>query len=130
MNKRQSISVAGLKHGNNPLPIASRVGNFIATSGIPGINRHTGDLPGTVEEQIPLMFDNLKAVIEAAGGSAETILKVTLFVKDTACREAINESWVKLFPSEDSRPARHVLQYDLSHGMQIQCEALALTLEN
>lgn len=125
--ERQSIYLEGHAHGSLPIPAASRVGNLIATGGVRGVDRETGEMSADVETQTGNMFDNLVAIVEAGGGSAATILKVTVFVKSTEARAALNPAWVAQFPDPDCRPARHVVDNPaLGGGMLVQCEALAL----
>lgn len=126
---RRSIEVEGLAHGSLPIPVGSRVGHLIATSGIRGVDPATGELPASVAEQARLMFDNLRRVVEAAGGTAETILKVTVFAADRAHRTAVDPEWLRLFPDASSRPARHLQVTALPGGMALQCEALAVAEE-
>lgn len=126
MTARHSIHVAGLEHGKLPIPNASRIGPFIATGGIRGVDPKTRVMPDDVAGQTALMFANLRAIIEAAGASCDDILKLTIWIADPAAREAINVEWLKVFPDEHSRPARHILSYELPAGMLVQCEALAV----
>jgi 2-iminobutanoate/2-iminopropanoate deaminase len=123
---RRSIEVEGLSHGHLPIPVASRVGAFVATGGIGGLNPQTNHLPEDLQGQVRLMFTNLRSIVTAAGASCETILKLTVWVRTADARPLINAEWIKMFPDPGSRPARHILNYDLPGGMLVQCEALAI----
>jgi 2-iminobutanoate/2-iminopropanoate deaminase len=125
---RISVEVAGLGHAGLPIPAASRIGPFVATGGIRGVDRRTGMMPEDLPGQVDLMFANLRTIVEAAGASCEQILKLTIWIASGAARAAINEGWLAMFPDEHSRPARHILLYELGGGMLVQCEALAVTL--
>jgi 2-iminobutanoate/2-iminopropanoate deaminase len=122
---RRSIHVAGLDHGALPIPAASRIGPLIATGGVRGVDRKTGTIPSDVGAQARLMFENLVAIIEAAGGTPQDIVKVTVYVDVPEARAAVNTEWLKWFPDAGSRPARHTLNYELGGGMLVQCDALA-----
>lgn len=127
---RQSINVPGLGHGTIPIPAASRVGNLIATGGVRGVNPVTGEMPPSVTEQVERMFDNLRSILEAAGGSMETLLKLTIYIKVAEARPAINPAWLRYFPDAARRPARHIIENErLGGGMLVQCEALAVTTD-
>ncbi len=127
---RRSFGVPGLGHGDNPVPVAARVGGLIATGGIRGVNRETGQMPEDVAGQARLMVANLIAAVEAAGGSADTILKVTIHLKSAETRSEINPAWVECFPDPDRRPSRQVLIYaDLAGKVRVQCDALAVALK-
>lgn len=123
---RRSIEAEGLGHGGLPIPTASRIGRFVATGGIRGVDPRTGTMPESVDEQAAAMFDNLRRVVEAAGGTPSDILKVTVWISDPEGRAALNGPWQELFPDAASRPARHVLIYDLPAGMRVQCDALVV----
>ncbi len=123
---RRSVEVDGLSHGALPIPVASRIGQVIATGGIRGVDPATGIMPEDVGQQAMLMFDNLRRAVEAAGASADSILKVTIWIATADARTALNPPWLALFPDPASRPARHILSYDLPGGMLVQCDALAV----
>lgn len=128
--ERRSIEVSGHAHGSLPIPAASRVGPFIATGGVRGVDRATGEMPDDGASQIANMFANLAAIISAGGGSEETILKITIFVKTPEMRRLINPAWIDHYPDPARRPARHVVDNPaLGGGMLVQCEALAVALE-
>jgi 2-iminobutanoate/2-iminopropanoate deaminase len=127
---RRSIEVQGLSHGHLPIPVASRVGTFVATGGIGGLNPQTNQLPQELQEQVSLMFSNLRSVVIAAGASCETIVKLTVWVRTADARPMINAEWIKMFPDPGSRPARHILNYDLPGGMLVQCEAFAIASQD
>ena len=126
MSDRRSIVVDGLDHGTNPIPAASRIGPFIATGGVRGVDPATGEMPADAAAQVSLMFANLEAILRASGAGFEDVLKVTVWLATPDARPAINEAWVRAFPDPASRPARHILNYALGHGMLVQCDALAV----
>ncbi len=123
---RRSIEIEGFGHGQLPIPAASRVGPLVITGGVSGLDRATGTIPDDVREQAQLMFANLAAIIEEAGGGLESIARMTVYVKVAEARAAVNEEWVKAFPFPESRPARHTLVNEhLPANMLIQCDATA-----
>ncbi len=125
--KRTSIEVEGFSHGANPIPAASRVGNIVMTGGISGQDPATGKVPDDAKAQVALAFANLEKIIAAAGGSVENIVKVGVSVKTLELRDEVNAQWLKMFPDEHSRPARHVTKYDNFGGaVAIQLEAYAV----
>jgi len=73
------------------------------------------------------MFENVRRVIGAAGGSPEDIVKMTVWITDRALRPILNKHWIEMFPDANSRPARHtVTSRDFMPPMQIQCDLLAV----
>jgi enamine deaminase RidA (YjgF/YER057c/UK114 family) len=130
MSKRRSIEIPGLRH-ENPIPLASQIGPFLATSGVFGKDPATGAIPPDIESQCALMFANLRLILAAAGGSPEDIIKMTFWVKDKALRPHVNKEWLAMFPDEHSRPARHsLLNADLPGAALVQCEFLAIINES
>ena len=123
---RRSIEVPGLHHGGLPIPQACVVGNLLASSGISPVDPGTGAVPLGTEEQVELVFANLRRVLDAAGGRPEDVAKCTVFVRDKAIRPLVDKYWTETFPDEASRPARHTLRTDLTGPLQIQLEIIAL----
>lgn len=123
---RCSIDVEGLSHPGIPIPVASRVGNIIASGGIRGVDRESGVMPADAAGQIELMFANVLAIADAAGVCADHIVKMTVWVTSREITPHINEQWLRHFPDSASRPARHLLAYDLPGGMLAQCDFLAV----
>jgi len=73
------------------------------------------------------MFANVRRVMEAAGGSVEDIIKLVVWAKDKAFKEAVNKEWLAMFPDAHSRPARHTMLYNgFSGNTLIQCEIVAV----
>jgi 2-iminobutanoate/2-iminopropanoate deaminase len=129
MDKRRSIDVAGVKHVN-PIPSASRRGPLVASGAISGADPATGKVPADFDEQCRLMFENVRRVMAAAGGSPDDIVKMTVWIRDRSLRETMNRHWVAMFPDPASRPARHTqTSHDLAPPMQVQCDVLAVLEE-
>lgn len=60
------------------------------TSGQLGIDPATGELPQDFTAQARQAFENLKAIIEAAGGSMSNVMKITIFLTDMSNFLAVN----------------------------------------
>lgn len=125
MAKRQSIDIEGVHHGA-PIPMASKVGNMLYSSGIFGTDPKTGKTPETVEAQAEQAFENLRSLLKAAGGTPENVIYVTVYMKDRGQRDAVNKPWVKMFPDEHSRPARHAIETALPGGNFLQLQVVAV----
>src|SRR4051794_40794895 len=69
---RKSFEIPPVKH-NAPIPMASRIGNFLYTSGVMGADPATGQLPSTVEEQAANCFKNQATVLEKAGAKPSDV---------------------------------------------------------
>ncbi len=124
--KRRSIEIPGFQH-EHPIPAASRIGPFVVSGGISGKDPKTGQMADSIEEQCALVFTHMRHIIEAASGTPEDILKVTVWLKDGAHRKHVNQEWLRMFPDAGSRPARHTfIGQELPGNMLIQCEFWAV----
>ncbi|MGH7082971.1 MAG: RidA family protein [Acetobacteraceae bacterium] len=126
MSKRRSIEVEGFSHGKTPIPAGSRIVNFVVSGGIMGIDTATGKMCEGLEAQCAAMFANVRRFMEAAGGSPDDIIKMTLWVHDRSARTIIDPHWTTMCPDAMARPARHTLVYQLPDPMLVQCEVLAV----
>lgn len=109
-----------------PIPMGVRLGQLIVSSGIAGKDPSTGELPADPARQTELMFRNVRTLLKAGEAGIGDIARMTVYVKDIAYREHVNREWLKMFPDEHDRPARHTLVYDLRGGMLVQCELVAM----
>ena len=55
MAKRRNIEVPGLSH-TNPIPLATMIGPFLVSGGIPGRDPATGETGSDFDTQVVLMF--------------------------------------------------------------------------
>ena len=127
MAKRQVLEVPGVGHGNAPIPMGVKVGNMVFSSGVMGQDPATHAVPkDDPQRQAELMFQHVKTLVEVAGGTTDNIAHMTVFLKDNAYRDHINKEWLKMFPNEHDRPARHTLLWNLPGDMLVQCEIVAV----
>ena len=128
MHKRTTIEVPGIKH-DNPIPAACRIGPFLVSSVIAPKDSE-GKVPGDLDAQCAQAFANLRALMAAAGGTTEQIIKLTVWLKDRALRPHVNKFWLEMFPDPNSRPARHTFSApDLPEPQMIQLEVMAVLSE-
>ncbi|AEK72404.1 hypothetical protein GQS_02515 [Thermococcus sp. 4557] len=101
-------------------------GRLLFVSGQIPINPETGELvEGDIEEQARVAIENLLAVVEAAGGSAENVVKVTVYIRNMGDYARFNEVYNRYFSS--SKPARAVVEVsNLPKGVAVEIEAVAV----
>jgi 2-iminobutanoate/2-iminopropanoate deaminase len=121
---RTSVDVEGLHHGGAPIPQAALVGTLLLSSGINGMDPADGSIPEDPETQVALVFDNIRRILEAAGGNLGDVAKCTFFVRDRSLKAVIDEHWLKAFPDPANRPARHTLVQEMT-VQALQCEMVA-----
>jgi len=85
----------------------------------------TGQLvEGDIAAQTERVLQNLKAVLEACGASMESVLKVSVFLKDMADFPKMNEVYARYFTS--SPPARSTVQAArLPRDVSVEIDAIA-----
>ena len=123
--RRKSIHIGGFKHAN-PIPNACRIGNLLMSGVILGRDPVTDEMPKDIATQCANMFAHMKAIVEAGGGTTDDIIKMTVWLQDRTQRAPVNIEWIKMFPDEHSRPARHALQMDMDGGALVQCDFTAV----
>ena len=125
MTKRKSVEIEGMEHGA-PIPNGAVLGNFIFSSAISGKDPKNGVLPSDPDEQAEVLFRNLRTFMEKAGGTPDNIGHMTVFLKEEKYRDSINKAWLKMFPNEHDRPARHAVKADLRGQVLFQVEVIAV----
>ena len=83
------------------------VGNTVYLSGQIGLDPYSMELVEGIEAQIRRVFDNLKAVCEAAGGSLADIAKLNIFLTDLSHFQLVNQIMGEYFAQP--YPARAAL---------------------
>jgi len=100
---------------------------LVFTSGILPIRIKTAEkLPveSSMEEQMAVVFDNLKQVLAEAGSSVERVVKATVYIADGDNWGIVNQLYADFFGNH--RPARSIIPVkELHFGYKIELEAVA-----
>ena len=123
MNRR-AIYIQQFSH-QNPIPNAARIGQFVASGLIRGVDPATHKFPASLAEQCAYMFANIRHTVEAAGAHIDDIIKVTFWMSPLV-RGPINDEWTKMFPDADTRPARQIMEVPMEPGVLVQCDFIAV----
>ena len=108
-----------------PYAQATKANGFVFTSGQIALDPATGALvPGGIREQTVRICENLKAVLAAAGSSAEQVVKTTCFLADMADFAAFNEVYGQYFREKPARSC--VAVKTLPKGTLAEVEVIAL----
>ena len=91
-----------------PYSQAVRCGNLIFVSGQLPLDPKTGVLPEGIAAETRQVFENLKAVLEAAGSSLEKALRVTVYMKDLGEFAEMNRVYATYLL--ENPPARSTVQ--------------------
>lgn len=76
---------------------AVKVGNTVYISGQIGLDPATMQMVESIEAQIHRVFDNLKAVTEAAGGGMADIVKLNIYLTDLVHFSLVNTIMAEYF---------------------------------
>jgi reactive intermediate/imine deaminase len=102
---KQIISTQGAPAAIGTYSQAVKIDNrTVYLSGQIGLDPATMKMVEGIDAQIVRVFDNLKAVAEAAGGSLADIVKVNIYLTDLANFTKVNETMAKYF--SEPYPAR------------------------
>jgi len=127
MGRCKSIITPFYNHGNVPIPAASRLGPFICSGNISGFDHVHGEYPGTPAGQASRMFRNVHEILSAASATPDEILKMTVYLQNSCYRASVDAEWVKMFPDEESRPARQtIIDSSLPAERLMVCDIFAI----
>ena len=103
---------------------AVRAGNTLWVSGQIPLDPATQSLVGgDMEAQVRRVFDNLKAIVQAAGASFDDVVKVTVFLVDLAHFALVNKIMAEYF--REPYPARAAVGVaSLPRGAQVEMECI------
>ncbi|WP_343235008.1 RidA family protein [Streptomyces sp. SID10853] len=125
MPRRVSVHLPGFGHAN-PIPVASRIGPFLASGALTGRDPATGEMPQDIEAQCATVFTHVRALMAAVDGTTDDILKMTFRLAEYRDRTALNQEWTAMFPDPADRPARQVVAAQLDGGALVHCDLLAV----
>jgi reactive intermediate/imine deaminase len=103
---------------------AIQAGNLVFLSGqIPLVPATMEVVDGDFEARARQVFENLQAVAEAAGGSLNDIVKLTIFLTDLGNFATVNEVMESFF--EQPFPARAAIGVaSLPKGVDVEADAI------
>ena len=103
---------------------AVRVGNTIWVSGQIPLDPKTKELvTGDTEAQVRQVFENLKAIVSAAGASFDDVVKATVFLVDLSHFGLVNKVMAEYF--REPYPARAAVGVAaLPRGAQVEVECI------
>ena len=105
-----------------PYSQAVQVGNTIYTSGQIPLDPSTGEMiGGDITAQARRVFENLRAVIEAAGASFDDVARVGIYLTDLGNFAAVNAVMAEYF--REPYPARSTIGVaSLPRGAQVEVD--------
>jgi reactive intermediate/imine deaminase len=121
---KEAIQCEGAPSAIGTYSQAIRFGRFVFLSGQIPLDPVTMEIVGgDFEARARRVFDNLKAVTEAAGGDLDQILKLTVYLTDLDNFATVNNVMADYF--DEPYPARAALGVaSLPKGADIEAEAI------
>ena len=108
-----------------PYSQAIIVNNMVYSSGQIPLTPEGEMVKGDIQAQTHQVFQNLKAVLDAAGASLDTVVKTTVFLKSMDDFAAMNEVYSQYFPNH--KPARSCVEVArLPKDALVEIEVVAL----
>jgi len=99
------------------------VNGFLFVSGQASVDFKTSSFVlGTIEEETTRTMDNIKAIIEAAGGTMDDVVKSTVHLADIAEFDRFNEVYGRYFTA--IKPARTTVQSVLAEGICVEIDCI------
>ena len=116
---KKAIDVPGAPRGGL-YSHAVAAGGLVFLAGQVGRDPETNELTESFEEQARLVFRNLEAVAQAAGGSLTDAVRIGVYLRDMANFEAMNRIYAELV--SQPYPARTTIQSDIP--FEIEADAV------
>jgi 2-iminobutanoate/2-iminopropanoate deaminase len=126
VTERREIRVPALAEPISHYTDAVRAGELLFISGCVPVDGDGKLVPGDVVAQARQVFENVHAVLDAAGAAFADVVKVTVFLTDVDDRAAVNTVRQEVFG--DARPASTLVEVSrlAIPGARIEVEAIAL----
>ena len=106
---KEAVSTKEAPSAAGPYSQAIKAGGFVFAAGQIARDPATNKVvEGDVKVQTERVLKNLSAVLTAAGTTMERVVKTTVFLKNIADFQAMNEVYAKFFPGVP--PARSTVQ--------------------
>jgi 2-iminobutanoate/2-iminopropanoate deaminase len=107
-----------------PYSQAIRFGPFVFVSGQIPVEPSSGSISTDVKEQTHQSLKNLQAILQAAGGGLENVIKTSVFIKEMEHFGQINEVYGEYF--KEKPPARACVEVArLPKDVLVEIECIA-----
>ena len=118
--RRTCIEVKGLTH-RDPLPNAARLGDYVFTSVIVPWDLATSEPVVGEAAQTDQCFDNMRILMEEAGGTIDDVVLQWVYLNDFAYQPYMVDVYLEAWPVGQYQAARKTFRYPMGGQIQIQC---------
>jgi 2-iminobutanoate/2-iminopropanoate deaminase len=119
--RRICIEVPGLTH-RDPLPNAVRIGPYVFSSVIVPWDLATSEPVVGEDAQTDQCFDNMRVLMQAAGGSLDDVVLQWVYLSDFAYQPYMVDVYLETWPVGQYQAARKTFRYPM--GAQIQMQVI------
>lgn len=125
--KKEAIATEKAPAAIGPYSQAVRMGDWLFLSGQIGLDPGSGELVvGGVVAETRQVMENLRAVLTAAGGALDDVVRTTIFLVDLSDFSRVNEAYAEFFRAP--YPARATVGVAaLPRGARVEIDAVAMT---
>jgi 2-iminobutanoate/2-iminopropanoate deaminase len=116
-------SVGKNRIGGLPFSAGVKYGDLLFISGQGPIGKDGKAVAGDIKIQTRVTLENFRDVVEAAGAKMNDVVQTTVYLKDLADYQGMNEVYSSFF--SDPKPARATLRADLLFGMSVEIQGVA-----
>ncbi len=99
-------------------------GSFLYVAGQAPKDPATGATPSQFRDRVARCLENVKAIVEEAGGTLADVVRVGVFLADMGKFKEFNEVYGSYF--HDPHPARTTVQAVLPTGVDVEIDAVAV----
>src|SRR5713226_3519420 len=118
--RRVCIEVNGLTH-REPLPNAVRMGDYVFSSVIVPWDLSTSEAVIGEDAQTDQCFDNMRILMEEAGGTIDDVVLQWVYLNDFAYQPYMVDVYLEAWPVGQYQAARKTFRYPMGGQIQIQC---------
>ncbi len=124
----RAVATSAAPAALGPYSQAIRCGGMVYVSGQVPLDPATGKIvDGGIREQTRQLFENIRAILEAAGTSLATVVKVTVFIADWSDFAEFNDVYGQTFA--EPYPARSTIQNTRPLGALVGADVIAALRE-
>ena len=124
--KKEAIAAEKAPQAIGPYSQAVRTGSWLFLSGQIGLDAGSGELvAGGVVAETRQVLENLRAVLTAAGGTLDDVVRTTIYLVDLSDFSRVNDAYAGFFRTP--YPARATVGVAaLPRGAHVEIDAIAL----
>ena len=121
---KQLVKTGSVAQPIGPYSLGVRSGNLVFVSGTVGW-RPDGSIPPDIRDQCRQMYENVRQILRAAGGSLDDVVTTTTYLVNVADYRALNEVRAEYFKKDPPASAVVVVKELVRPELLVEVEAVA-----